>query len=153
MATNRADTLDPALLRPGRLDRKIEFPLPDRRQKRLVFQVRQWLPSFHQGGRGHWGASGIEDIQGGISLEAVVELFYVRSASVGSSSFSFYRRDCQSNCLQFLPYAKDDVLLLPSLCYHALSPTGAIRARRCIGPCPLGIRICVTPCCPVQLPT
>jgi ATP-dependent 26S proteasome regulatory subunit len=39
MATNRADTLDPALLRPGRLDRKIEFPLPDRRQKRLVFQV------------------------------------------------------------------------------------------------------------------
>lgn len=40
MATNRADTLDPALLRPGRLDRKIEFPNPDRRQKRLVFQVR-----------------------------------------------------------------------------------------------------------------
>mmetsp|Transcript_15865 Transcript_15865/g.47744 ORF Transcript_15865/g.47744 Transcript_15865/m.47744 type:complete len:421 (-) Transcript_15865:85-1347(-) len=39
MATNRADTLDPALLRPGRLDRKIEFPIPDRRQKRLVFQA------------------------------------------------------------------------------------------------------------------
>ncbi|CAN8062539.1 unnamed protein product [Agarophyton chilense] len=39
MCTNRADTLDPALLRPGRLDRKIEFPVPDRRQKRLVFQV------------------------------------------------------------------------------------------------------------------
>lgn len=39
MATNRADTLDPALLRPGRLDRKVEFPRPDRRQKRLIFQV------------------------------------------------------------------------------------------------------------------
>ncbi|KAA8494538.1 26S protease regulatory subunit 6B-like [Porphyridium purpureum] len=39
MCTNRIDTLDPALLRPGRLDRKIEFPLPDRRQKRLIFQV------------------------------------------------------------------------------------------------------------------
>ena len=39
MATNRWDTLDPAILRPGRLDRKIEFPLPDRRQKRLIFQV------------------------------------------------------------------------------------------------------------------
>ena len=39
MATNRADTLDPALLRPGRLDRKIEFAQPDRRQKRMVFQA------------------------------------------------------------------------------------------------------------------
>ena len=39
MATNRADTLDPALLRPGRLDRKIEFPLPNRREKRLIFQT------------------------------------------------------------------------------------------------------------------
>lgn len=39
MATNRADTLDPALLRPGRLDRKIEFPTPDRRQKRLIMQT------------------------------------------------------------------------------------------------------------------
>lgn len=39
MATNRADTLDPALLRPGRLDRKVEFPNPDRRQKRMVFQA------------------------------------------------------------------------------------------------------------------
>ena len=39
MATNRADTLDPALLRPGRLDRKIEFPVPDRRQKRMVLQA------------------------------------------------------------------------------------------------------------------
>jgi 26S proteasome regulatory subunit T3 len=39
MTTNRADTLDPALLRLGHLDRKIEFPLPDRRQKRLIFST------------------------------------------------------------------------------------------------------------------
>ena len=29
-ATNRADILDPALMRSGRLDRKIEFPHPHR---------------------------------------------------------------------------------------------------------------------------
>ncbi|OUC40593.1 26S proteasome subunit P45 family protein [Trichinella nativa] len=48
MATNRADTLDPALLRPGRLDRKIEFPLPDRRQKRLVFNTITSKMNLHE---------------------------------------------------------------------------------------------------------
>lgn len=39
MATNRPDTLDPALLRPGRLDRKIEIPLPNEQGRSEIIQI------------------------------------------------------------------------------------------------------------------
>jgi 26S proteasome regulatory subunit T2 len=39
MATNKIETLDPALIRPGRIDRKIEFPLPDTKTKRHIFRL------------------------------------------------------------------------------------------------------------------
>ncbi|KAI6108679.1 P-loop containing nucleoside triphosphate hydrolase protein [Pisolithus croceorrhizus] len=39
MATNRPDTLDPALLRPGRLDRKIEIPLPNEQARLEILKI------------------------------------------------------------------------------------------------------------------
>ncbi|PIZ91878.1 AAA family ATPase [Candidatus Micrarchaeota archaeon CG_4_10_14_0_2_um_filter_55_9] len=38
-ATNRADILDPALLRPGRFDKLVEIPLPDEEARLAIFKV------------------------------------------------------------------------------------------------------------------
>lgn len=58
MATNRPDVLDPALLRPGRLDRKIEIPLPNENARADILKIH---------------ASGITK-HGEIDFEAVVKL-------------------------------------------------------------------------------
>jgi proteasome regulatory subunit len=38
-ATNRVDILDPAILRPGRFDRLIEFPLPNEIAREAIFKI------------------------------------------------------------------------------------------------------------------
>ena len=38
-ATNRIDILDPALLRPGRFDRMIDFPIPDVEARNSIFKI------------------------------------------------------------------------------------------------------------------
>lgn len=58
MATNRPDTLDPALLRPGRLDRKIEIPLPNESQRLEILKIHATSIAKH----------------GEIDYEAVVKL-------------------------------------------------------------------------------
>lgn len=38
-ATNRSDVLDPALLRPGRFDRRVNIDLPDRKDRKLILET------------------------------------------------------------------------------------------------------------------
>eukprot|EP00210_Caulerpa_lentillifera_P002035 g1950.t1 len=58
MATNRPDVLDPALMRPGRLDRKVEIPLPNENARMEILKIHSASLSKH----------------GDIEYEAVVKL-------------------------------------------------------------------------------
>lgn len=47
-ATNRADILDPALLRPGRFDRIVEFPIPNEKARKAIFEIHMSPLNIHK---------------------------------------------------------------------------------------------------------
>jgi SpoVK/Ycf46/Vps4 family AAA+-type ATPase len=69
-ATNRVDVLDPALLRSGRLDRKIEFPLPNEEARAQILKIHSRKMKLVDGV--NWGElARSTDEFGGAMLKAV----------------------------------------------------------------------------------
>jgi proteasome regulatory subunit len=68
-ATNRADMLDPALLRPGRFDRLIEIPLPDKDSRLQILKIHS--RKMHIGNVDLEEIATITDKATGAELEAV----------------------------------------------------------------------------------
>jgi len=51
-ATNRADMIDPALLRPGRFDKIIQIPLPDKESRRRILEINaKEIPAVTDSGK------------------------------------------------------------------------------------------------------
>lgn len=83
MATNRIDSLDPALIRPGRIDRKIEFPLPDTKTKRRIFGI-------------HTGRMTLGD---DVNLEEFIMAKVMHLFCFGSCSVAICRQAFVNTCL------------------------------------------------------
>ncbi|KAK5069828.1 26S proteasome regulatory subunit 6A [Lithohypha guttulata] len=70
-ATNRIDVLDPALLRSGRLDRKIEFPLPNEESRAQILRIHSRKMTVDEANI-NWGElARSTDEFGGAQLKAV----------------------------------------------------------------------------------
>ena len=69
-ATNRPDTLDPALMRAGRLDRKIELPLPDEEARVAILKIHSKTMTVDEGVNYREIARSTEDFNGA-QLKAV----------------------------------------------------------------------------------
>jgi ATP-dependent 26S proteasome regulatory subunit len=59
MATNRPDVLDPALMRPGRLDRKIEIPLPNEQARLEILKIHSSKLAKKVGEEFDWEVGGL----------------------------------------------------------------------------------------------
>jgi 26S proteasome regulatory subunit T4 len=82
MATNRPDVLDPALLRPGRLDRNIEIPLPNEQSRLEILKI-------HAAGMAKHGEIDYEAVAKLAEVSASCKLPYARENLTSHPSILF----------------------------------------------------------------
>eukprot|EP00930_Biecheleria_cincta_P019119 TRINITY_DN1468_c0_g1_i1.p1 TRINITY_DN1468_c0_g1~~TRINITY_DN1468_c0_g1_i1.p1 ORF type:complete len:420 (+),score=105.10 TRINITY_DN1468_c0_g1_i1:69-1328(+) len=73
MATNRIDILDPALLRPGRIDRKVEFPVPGIEARLIILKIHSRKMNLMRGINFKQIASQMEGASGADSKAVCME--------------------------------------------------------------------------------
>ncbi|KAJ8908135.1 hypothetical protein NDN08_008230 [Rhodosorus marinus] len=106
MATNRIDILDPALLRPGRIDRKIEFPNPNEEARLDIVKIHSRKMNLMRGidlgkiAKNMNGASGAE--MKAVCTEAGMYALRERRVHVTQEDFEMavskvMRKDAESN--------------------------------------------------------
>ncbi|MCF2139060.1 MAG: proteasome-activating nucleotidase [Candidatus Lokiarchaeota archaeon] len=71
-ATNRPDILDPALLRPGRFDRLIEFPPPDEEARIKIFEIHSKSMNLEKKARNFKQFSHLTENATGAEIKAIV---------------------------------------------------------------------------------
>lgn len=91
MATNRVDILDEALLRPGRIDRKIEFPNPDEAARVTILKIHSRKMNLMRGIDFHKVAAGMNGASAAESKAVCTEagIFALRERRVHVSQEDF----------------------------------------------------------------
>jgi transitional endoplasmic reticulum ATPase len=104
-ATNIPNTLDPALRRPGRFDREISIPIPDRHGRLHILQIHtRGMPLSGERGQGR------DEAADGVDLEKLAEITH---GFVGADLEALAREAAMSALRKILPKIDFDVDEIP----------------------------------------
>ena len=113
-ATNRVDIVDPALLRPGRIDRLIHVPMPDEETRSRIFEIHLegkplsddiFIPSLAKKTEGYSGAD-IEAVCREAAMLALREAMFKRGTSVDVKTLADAIRITREHLDQAIAYMR-----------------------------------------------